>query len=80
MTPLAEEKGLTVLEPSGALDANGFYVTQEFAEQNDLTTLSDLGALGQPVTHRGRRRVHRAAVLRHRPHRDLRHPGGRRHR
>ncbi len=50
MTPLAEEKGLTVLEPSGALDANGFYVTQEFAEQNDLTTLSDLGALGQPVT------------------------------
>ena len=50
MTPLAEEKGLTVLEPSGALDANGFYVTQEFAEQNDLTTLSDLGALGQPIT------------------------------
>ena len=50
MTPLAEEKGLTVLDPSGALDANGFYVTQEFAEQNDLTTLSDLGALGQPIT------------------------------
>lgn len=50
MTPLAQEKGLTVLEPSGALDANGFYVTQDFAEQNDLTTLSDLGDLGQPVT------------------------------
>ncbi len=50
MRPLAEEQGLTVLDPSPALDANGFYVTQDFAEQNDLTTLSDLAALGQPVT------------------------------
>lgn len=50
MRPLAEAKGLTVLEPSPALDANGFYVTQEFADQNGLATLSDLGELGQPVT------------------------------
>ncbi len=50
MTPLAEARGLTVLEPSQALDANGFYVTKDFAEENDLTTLSDLAALGQPVT------------------------------
>jgi len=50
MAPLAQERGLTVLEPSPAVDANGFYVTQEFAEENDLETLSDLGALGQPVT------------------------------
>lgn len=50
MRPLAEEKGLTVLEPSPALDANGFYVTTEFAEQNDLETLTDLGELGQAVT------------------------------
>jgi osmoprotectant transport system substrate-binding protein len=50
MRPLAEERGLTVLEPSPAVDANGFYVTQEFAEANDLETLSDLGELGQPVT------------------------------
>jgi osmoprotectant transport system substrate-binding protein len=50
MRPLAEEKGLTILEPSEALSANGFYVSQDFAEQNDLETLSDLGELGQPVT------------------------------
>ncbi len=53
MTPLAEEKGLTVLEPSGALDANGFYVTQEFAEQNDLATLS---ATSAPSASRSRSR------------------------
>ncbi len=50
MRPLAEARGLTVLEPSEALDANGFYVTKDFAEENSLTTLSDLAALGQPLT------------------------------
>ncbi len=50
MRPLAEAKGLTVLEPSEALDANGFYVTKEFADQNSLKTLSDLAALAQPLT------------------------------
>lgn len=50
MTPLAEEKGLLVLEPAEAASQNGFAVTTEFAEQNSLVTLSDLGALGQPIT------------------------------
>ena len=49
MQALAEEQGLKVLEPAEAIDANGFYVTQEFADQNSLTTLSDLAALGQPI-------------------------------
>ena len=50
MRPLAEARGLSVLEPAEALDANGFYVTKEFADANSLTTLSDLAALGDPVT------------------------------
>ncbi|TDD65648.1 ABC transporter substrate-binding protein [Jiangella aurantiaca] len=48
--PLAEERGLTILDPAEAASQNAFAVTTEFAEQNDLTTLSDLGALGQPIT------------------------------
>jgi osmoprotectant transport system substrate-binding protein len=47
--PIAEEYGLSVLEPAEAASQNGFAVSQEFAEQNNLTTLSDLAALGQPV-------------------------------
>lgn len=42
LRPLAEDVGLTVLEPSAAADQNAFAVTREFAEQNDLRTLSDL--------------------------------------
>ncbi|VXC22508.1 ABC transporter substrate-binding protein [Nocardioides sp. AX2bis] len=34
--------GITLLEPSAAADSNAFFVTQEFAEENDLATLSDL--------------------------------------
>ncbi len=34
--------GITRLEPAAAADANAFFVTQEFAEQNDLVALSDL--------------------------------------
>jgi osmoprotectant transport system substrate-binding protein len=49
MGPLAEQRGLTVLEPAEAADQNGFAVTSEFADQNGLQTLSDLGALGQPI-------------------------------
>jgi len=48
--PLAQEQGLAFLEPAQAEDSNGFYVTQDLAEQNGLTTLTDLGELGQPVT------------------------------
>jgi osmoprotectant transport system substrate-binding protein len=47
---LAEPTGIEPLEPAEAQDANGFAVTKEFAEKNDLTTMSDLGDLGQPVT------------------------------
>ncbi|MGQ7295252.1 ABC transporter substrate-binding protein [Quadrisphaera sp. KR29] len=47
--PLAEEQGVTLLEPAEAADQNAFAVTQQYATDNDLTTLSDLGALGQPV-------------------------------
>jgi osmoprotectant transport system substrate-binding protein len=39
---LAEKKGLKVLEPAQAADQNAFAVTKNFAEANDLKTLSDL--------------------------------------
>jgi osmoprotectant transport system substrate-binding protein len=47
---LAEPTGIEPLDPAEAQDANAYAVTKEFAEQNDLTTLSDLAALGDPVT------------------------------
>lgn len=46
---LVEAKGITLLEASEATDANAYFVTEEFAEDNDLETLSDLGELGEPV-------------------------------
>ncbi|MPZ62738.1 MAG: amino acid ABC transporter substrate-binding protein [Propionibacteriales bacterium] len=46
---LAEPAGLTALEPSEATDQNAYAVTEEFAQQHDLTTLTDLGDLGQPI-------------------------------
>jgi len=49
LEPLADKANITLLEPADASDQNAFAVTQEFAEQNDLATLSDLGALGQPI-------------------------------
>lgn len=47
--PLADAKGITMLQPSNATDQNAFFVTQEFAEENDVTTLSDLAALDLPI-------------------------------
>lgn len=47
--PLAQEQGVELLEPAEAVSGNGFAVTQAFAEENDLTTMSDLAALGQPL-------------------------------
>jgi len=41
---LAAKKGLKVLDPADAADQNAFAVTQTFAEDNDLHTLSDLKA------------------------------------
>ena len=53
LRPLAEEKGLAVLEPADAANQNAFFVTEQFATEHDLTTLSDLGALGQPIVLAG---------------------------
>ena len=50
LQPLAEKAGITMLEPAEATDQNAFAVTQDFADENNLTTLSDLGALGEPIT------------------------------
>ena len=47
---LAEEAGLTVLEPSEAADQNAFAVTKAFAEKNSLTKLSDLTKVTTPLT------------------------------
>ncbi len=46
--PLLEEQGITLLEPSGATDTNAFFVTQEYAESNDVSALSDIE--GETVT------------------------------
>jgi osmoprotectant transport system substrate-binding protein len=42
LRPLAEEAGLVFGEPSEAADQNAFAVTQEFADQFGVTTLSEL--------------------------------------
>lgn len=49
---LAGATGLTLLQPSAAQDQNAFAVTQDFAGQNNLSTLSDLGTYSQqsPIT------------------------------
>ncbi|WP_415948212.1 ABC transporter substrate-binding protein [Streptomyces sp. KLOTTS4A1] len=44
LTKLATPRGLTVLPAGEAVDQNAFAVSKEFAEKNDLRTLSDLGA------------------------------------
>jgi osmoprotectant transport system substrate-binding protein len=49
LEPLAEAQGIAVLPPSEATNQNAFFVTTEFAEANDLETLSDFAALGQPI-------------------------------
>jgi osmoprotectant transport system substrate-binding protein len=49
LEPLAEAQGISILPPSEATDQNAFIVTEEFAEENDVETLSDLAALGKPI-------------------------------
>jgi osmoprotectant transport system substrate-binding protein len=49
LTKLANKVGLTPLTPAPAQDANAYAVTKKFAQANHLTTLSDLGKLGQPI-------------------------------
>lgn len=53
MRPLAEAHGLVVLEPSEAASQNGFAVSEEFAAENGVSTLSDLGELGEPIVLAG---------------------------
>ncbi len=50
LQPLAQAAGITMLDPAKATDQNAFAVTKDFATQNNLTTLSDLAALNQPIT------------------------------
>jgi osmoprotectant transport system substrate-binding protein len=45
LDPLLSQKGLAILEPSEAVDTNGYVVTEETANQHSLATMSDL----QPV-------------------------------
>ncbi|WP_326598397.1 ABC transporter substrate-binding protein [Streptomyces sp. NBC_01803] len=46
---LAEPRGLTVLDAGEAVDQNAFAVTEEFAAEHDLQTLTDLGESGLPI-------------------------------
>ena len=50
LEPLAKKAGLSVLEPSEAADSNAYFVTEQFANDNSLTTLSDLAGLNQQIT------------------------------
>jgi len=50
LKPLADAAGITMLDPAQATDQNAFAVTTEFAQEHNLTTLSDLGALNMPIT------------------------------
>jgi osmoprotectant transport system substrate-binding protein len=40
--PLLDEAGATLLNPSEATDTNAFFVSKDYSEQNNVTTLSDL--------------------------------------
>ena len=40
--PLLEDAGITLLEPSEATDTNAFFVTQEYADSEGVSALSDL--------------------------------------
>ena len=49
LNKLAGPVGLTALKPAEAQDANGFAVTKKFADENSITTLTELGALGKDL-------------------------------
>jgi osmoprotectant transport system substrate-binding protein len=40
--PLLKKAGITLLNPSPAADSNAFFVSKQYADQNHLSTLSDL--------------------------------------
>ena len=48
MQPLLDEKGITLLEPSGAASQNAYFVTQDYSDENGVTKLSDLE--GEAIT------------------------------
>jgi osmoprotectant transport system substrate-binding protein len=50
LNKLLQPQGLAALEPAEATDQNAFAVTTDYAEENQLETLTDLGGLGEPVT------------------------------
>ncbi len=49
LNKLGTKYGITALDPAKAEDANAYAVTKDYAAQNNLTTLSDLGKLGKPI-------------------------------
>lgn len=49
LRPLAEEDGVTILEPAEADSVNTFVVTQETADEYGLTTVSDLAGVEDPL-------------------------------
>ena len=50
LNEIGKPLGIGGLQPSQALDSNAFYVTKKFAADNgNLTTLSQLAALGKPI-------------------------------
>jgi len=40
--PLLKKAGITLLDPSAATDSNAFFVTKDYAAQNNVSTLSDM--------------------------------------
>lgn len=42
MAPLTDEAGITLLDPSPAASQNAFFVTEDYASENDVSALSDL--------------------------------------
>lgn len=50
LNKLGNPLGIYALKPAQAVDQNAFAVTQQYATDNHLTTLSDLGAMNTPIT------------------------------
>jgi len=50
LRPLAEEDGITILEPAEADSVNTFVVTADTAEEYGLSTVSDLASVTEPLT------------------------------
>ncbi len=50
---LAAPRGVELLEPAPAESKNGFYTTTETAEEYDLTSISDLAGVGEPLVFGG---------------------------